>query len=153
MADEPVAEHLDEQSEDEEGGPVKSFLEHLEDLRWVLIKSVAALGVAILICLIGGDFVVRILKHPLTKARFPYPGTNQVVTVLFGTNRLGVFPLTPEEQASLDLGTNRFVAVRVHPATLGTNQVLGWRVDNNTELAEQAQRANIDLINLSPASG
>ena len=153
MADEPVAEHLDEQSEDEEGGPVKSFLEHLEDLRWVLIKSVAALGVGILICLIGGDYVVGILKYPLQRTKVSYPGNNQVVTVLFGTNRLGVFPLTPEQQGSLDLGSNRFVAIRVEPATLGTNQVLAWRVDNNPGLAEQAQRANIDLINLSPASG
>jgi len=153
MADEPVAEHLDEQSEDDEGGPVKSFLEHLEDLRWVLIKSVAALGVGILICLIGGDYVVGILKYPLQKTKVSYPGNSQVVTVLFGTNRLGVFPLTPEQQGSLDLGSNRFVAIRVEPATLGTNQVLAWRVDNNPGLAEQAQRANIDLINLSPASG
>ncbi len=153
MADEPVAEHLDEQSEDDEGGPVKSFLEHLEDLRWVLIKSVVALGVAILICLIGGDYVVRILKYPLEQTKVSYPGHNHVVTVLFGTNRLGVFPLTPELEGSLDLGSNRFVAVRVEPVTLGTNQVLGLRVDNNTKLAEQAQRANIDLINLSPASG
>jgi hypothetical protein len=29
-----------------EGGAVKSFLEHLEDLRWMLIKSSAALFVA-----------------------------------------------------------------------------------------------------------
>jgi sec-independent protein translocase protein TatC len=153
MADEPVAEHLEEQSEEEEGGPVKSFLEHLEDLRWVLIKSLVALSVAILVCLIAGDYVVRILKYPLQRTKVSYPGNNHVVTVLFGTNRLGVFPLTPEQQGSIELGTNRFVAVRVEPTTLGTNQVLGWWVDNNTELAEQAQRANIDLINLSPASG
>ena len=80
MAEEPEAEGFDT-PEEEEGGPVKSFLEHLEDLRWVLIKSVAALGVAVLICLIGGNYVVLILKHPLTRAKFPYPGTNQVVTV------------------------------------------------------------------------
>jgi sec-independent protein translocase protein TatC len=152
MVEEPAAERPDAQ-EEEEGGPVKSFLEHLEDLRWVLIKSVAALGVAILLCLVAGNYVVLILKLPLTKARLFYPGTNQVVTVLFGANRLGVFPLTAEQQGSLDLGSNRFVAVRVEPATLGTNQVLTWRVDNNPELAEQAQHANVDLINLSPASG
>ena len=39
MAVEPEAERLDLDPEEEEGGPVKSFLEHLEDLRWVLIKS------------------------------------------------------------------------------------------------------------------
>jgi sec-independent protein translocase protein TatC len=152
MADESEAERLGE-SEDEEGGPVKSFLEHLEDLRWVLIKSVAALGVAMLICLIAGNFVVTILKRPMDKARVSYPGTNQVVTVLFGSNQLGVFPLTPEQQASLGFGTNRFVAVRVEPAVVGTNQVLAWRVDDNPELAQQAQRLKIDLLNLSPASG
>jgi sec-independent protein translocase protein TatC len=152
MAEEPEADRLDAQ-EEEEGGPVKSFLEHLEDLRWVLIKSVVALGVAILICLIGGNYVVLILKHPLTKTKVPYSGTNQVVTVVFGTNRLGVFPLTAEQRGGLDLGTNRFVAVRVEPAVIGTNRVLAWRLDDNLDLAERAQGLSVDLINLSPASG
>ena len=152
MADEPEAERLDEQLE-EEGGPVKSFLEHLEDLRWVLIKSSAALGVAVLICLIAGDYVVTILKRPLDQAKMAYPGTNQVVTVLFGTNHLGVFPLRPEQQAALDLGSNRFIAVRIEPTTVGTNHVLSWQVDPNPALAQQAQRLKIDLLNLSPASG
>src|SRR5437016_1640329 len=115
MADEPTAERLDTDQE-EEGGPVKSFLEHLEDLRWVLIKSLVAVGVAILVCLIGGNYVVRILQRPLEKAKASYPGTNQVVTVFFGTNELGTYPLGPAEQALLNLGTNRFVAVRIEPA-------------------------------------
>jgi sec-independent protein translocase protein TatC len=152
MADEPEAERLDASGE-EEGGPVKSFLEHLEDLRWVLIKSVAALAVAMLICLIAGNFVVDILKWPITRAKLSFPGTNQVVTVLFGTNQLGVYTLTTQQQASLELGTNRFVAVRVEPALVGTNQVLAWRVEDDPALAEQAQRLKIDLLNLSPASG
>ncbi len=152
MPDEPEAERLDE-SEGEEGGPVKSFLEHLEDLRWVLIKSLVALGVAMLICLIAGNLVVTILKRPMDKAKISYPGTNQVVTVLFGTNQLGVFALTAQQQAALELSTNRFVAVRVEPAVVGTNHVLTWRVDNDSDLAQQAQRLKIDLLNLSPASG
>src|SRR5208283_1776737 len=97
------------EEEEEEGGPVKSFLEHLEDLRWVLIKSLVALSVAILICLIGGDHVVALLRRPLDRAKIAYPGTNQIVTVLFGTNRLGVFPLNPEQQTSLNLSSNRFI--------------------------------------------
>src|SRR5437660_6015123 len=97
MVDEPEAERLDEQAE-EEGGPVKSFLEHLEDLRWVLIKSLVALGVAVLICLIGGDHVTKILTRPLEKAKTTYPGTNQVVLAFAGTNGLGVFMLSAAEQ-------------------------------------------------------
>jgi len=50
MADEPEAGPLPE-FEEEEGGPVKSFLEHLEDLRWVLIKSVVALALGMLVIL------------------------------------------------------------------------------------------------------
>src|SRR5713101_6037931 len=104
MVEEPEAERLDIE-EEEEGGPVKSFLEHLEDLRWVLIKSIVSLGVAVLVCLIGGNYVVEILKRPLKNAKVSYPGTNQVVTVLLGTNQLGVFSLGPDEQTKFNLGT------------------------------------------------
>ncbi len=152
MVDEPGSERLAEQ-EEEEGGPVKSFLEHLEDLRWVLIKSVVALGIAMLMCLIAGNHVVIILKRPLERAKISYPGTNQILTLLFGTNQLGVFPLSPEQQNALKLGTNRFVAAHIETSTMGTNQVLTWHVDDDPELAEKAQRLKIDLINLSPANG
>jgi sec-independent protein translocase protein TatC len=157
MVDDPGDERLDE-SEEEEGGPVKSFLEHLEDLRWVLIKSLAALAVGVLICLIGANYVIRILKWPLERAKIAYPGTNQVVTVYFATNRVGVFRLSPEDQKLYNLGTNRFVAIRVEPvlaqAESGTNrQLLSWRIDNDPVLADQAQHLAVDLINLSPANG
>ena len=152
MVEEPVAESVEAQ-EEEEGGPVKSFLEHLEDLRWVLIKSVVALGLSMLLCLIAGNHVVQILKHPLEKSRSSYPGTNQIVTVLFGTNQIGVYPLKPEQQAALDLGSNRFVAVRIEPGVIGTNRVLSWYVDNDPALAQKAQHMQVELINLSPASG
>jgi sec-independent protein translocase protein TatC len=154
MADEPGSERVDQQEEDE-GGPVKSFLEHLEDLRWVLIKSLVALGVGVLICLIAGNHVVRILEWPLHRARISYPGTNQVATVLFGTNQLRVFQLSPEEQSAMSpyLGTNRFVVVQIDLGEIGTNQVFTWRLNNDPALAEKAQRLNTELINLSPANG
>jgi sec-independent protein translocase protein TatC len=151
MVDDPEAERLDE-IEEEEGGPVKSFLEHLEDLRWVLIKSLVALAVGMLICLIAANSVVRILEWPLKRAKISHPGTNQVVTAYLGTNQLGIFKLGPDEQSRFNLGTNRFVAVRVDPITIGTNQVLSWKVENEPGLAEQAQRMNTVLINLGPAN-
>ena len=142
-----------ERPEEAEGGPVKTFLEHLEDFRWVLIKSLAALFLGMLVCLFAANHVVQILKWPLTHAWTHYSGANQIVAVSFGTNRLGNFSLTPEQQASLDLGTNRFVAFEVEPLVLGTNRVLGWRVKPDTNVAAEARRARIDLINLSPAGG
>ena len=149
MAGDPASERPDEA----EGGPVKTFLEHLEDLRWVLIKSLAALGVAVLLCLLAGNYVVQIIKWPLTRAGVSWPGTNQIVTVSFGTNRLGAFQLTAEQQTSLNLGTNRFVSVQVEPLVIGTNQVLGWRASSDPAAVADAQRLKIDLINLSPAGG
>src|SRR5437660_3960837 len=95
--EEPPAEIVEEEMQ-EEGGPVKSFLEHLEDLRWVLIKSGAAVGVAMLVCLIAGNQVVQVIMRPLHKAKVKYAGTNQVVTLMFSTNRLGTFTLTPDEE-------------------------------------------------------
>src|SRR3974377_1972728 len=107
MVDEPEAQPTDEQ-EEAEGGPVKSFLEHLEDLRWVLIKSLVALGVAFIVCLVAGDWVVAVRTHSLKHGRVRYPSQNQVVTFLFGTNRLGVYQLPPAQQASFNFGTNHF---------------------------------------------
>jgi sec-independent protein translocase protein TatC len=147
MSDDPEVERPD--GEEQEGGPIKTFLEHLEDLRWVLIKSAAAVAVAMLLCLIAGDTVVWILKRPLQHAKVYHSGTNQVVTVFWETNKLGVFPVP----AGADLGTNRFVAVKLRPATIGTNQVVTWQIDPNPALAETARRVSIDLINLSPAGG
>jgi sec-independent protein translocase protein TatC len=148
-----AAHEPDRPEESPEGGPVKTFLEHLEDFRWVLIKSIVALFLGMLVCLFAANDVVRIIKWPLTHAPIHHFGTNQIVTVSFGTNRLGSFPLTVEQQQSLDLGTNRFVAVEIEPLVMGTNRVLGWRVNPDPAAAAGAQRARIDLINLSPAGG
>jgi sec-independent protein translocase protein TatC len=148
-----VGGHETERPDETEGGPVKSFLEHLEDFRWVLIKSLVALAVAMLLCLIAGNDVVQVIKWPLTRAKIHYPGTNQIAIVNFGTNHLGNFQLTAEQQKSLDLGTNRFVSVQVEPLAFGTNQVLGWRVNSDESAIADAQRLHMDLINLSPAGG
>lgn len=145
-----AGDHETERSEDAEGGPVKSFLEHLEDFRWVLIKSLAALGLAMLVCLFGANYVVAILKWPLAHAPLRHPGRNSVVSVGFGTNHLGNFTLSPEVRKSFNLGTNPYVAVQIEPVTIGTNQVLGWRTVADTA-PPSVGRLNIDLINLSPA--
>jgi len=150
MVDDPESEHHND--EEQEGGPVKSFLEHLEDLRWVLIKSAAAIAVTMLLCLIAGDKVVWLLKRPLEKAKVYHTGTNQVVTVFWETNKLGVFQV-PANSHAAELGTNRYVAVKIRPAMVGTNHVLTWQVDPDSSLAETARRINVDLINLSPAGG
>ena len=142
-----------EPPDDNGGGPVKTFLEHLEDFRWVLVKVSVTLALAMLVCLIGANEVIAIIKWPLTRASVSYPGTNQVVSVSYGSHHLATLQLTPGEKQALDLGTNRFVAVTVEPLTLGTNRVLGWRMDPDPRSAADAQRMRVELVNLRPAGG
>jgi sec-independent protein translocase protein TatC len=151
MADDPELERP--AGDEDEGGPVKTFLDHLEDLRWVLIKSAVSVAVAMLVCLIAGDKVVLLLRRPLEHATIHYSGTNKVVSVFYGTNKLGVFTLQEAEYPVASLGTNRFVAVRIDPVIIGTNQVLGWKLDDSVSAVEAATKMNISLKNFSPAGG
>lgn len=150
MATESQELRTEAEAEENEGGPVKSFLEHLEDLRWVLVKSLAALSVAVVVCLVAGNVVVRVLTYPLGKARAFYGKEVQVATLLLGSNRVGTFQLTGEQKAGFGFGTNRFVALQLEPVTIGTNRLLGVRVDTNTSAAA-ATGLNVELVNLSPA--
>jgi sec-independent protein translocase protein TatC len=148
-----MADIFQEPDADDGGGPVKSFLEHLEDFRWLLIKCAVALSLTMLVCLIGANYVIGVIKWPLSRAHVSYPGTNQIVTVSFGATRLGIYPITPEQQQQLHTGTNRFAAVVVEPVTVGTNQILSWRVNDDPAALADAQRMHIDLVNLTPAGG
>src|SRR3982751_6669265 len=148
MADETGAERLDV-PEEEEGGPVKSFLEHLEDLRWVLIKSIAAGGVAMLACFFAGNYLVKVLEWPLKRAPIDKPGKEQRVRVMLGTNQLAVFRLGTNDQLAELLGTNQYARLEITPVLIGTNQLLGVIVKPETQVPRQ-QELPIDIINLSP---
>jgi sec-independent protein translocase protein TatC len=129
MANKPEAAEAPELLDEEEGGgPVKTFLEHLEDLRWMLIKSVTAVVVAMLLCLIGSKYLVTFLAWPLTHAPqhlLASPKSTEV-PVLLGTNILGHLP-----SGALGLtatNTNR-VALRLTAKPEGTNVVLAAQVE------------------------
>ena len=51
--------------EGEQGEAVKPFLDHLEDLRWVIVKMVVALGAAMLLAFCFRAQLVHILQGPL----------------------------------------------------------------------------------------
>lgn len=149
--------HSDDPRTDEElvdeGGPVKSFLDHLEDLRWVLIKTLAALGIGMLICLIAGDHVVEILKRPLQHAKIKYPGTNEVWTIAWGTNVMKVLKLNDEQQTKFGNGPERYKSWKIDLQPNGTNGfLLGLAPDPNMD-PKTAEVMKIDLINLSPVGG
>tara|TARA_B100001971_G_scaffold84562_1_gene77836 strand:+ start:7467 stop:8999 length:1533 start_codon:yes stop_codon:yes gene_type:complete len=60
----------DEEEEQEKyGGPVKPFLDHLEDLRWMVLKCVVTLLVGMLVALFGAGYIVDFLAGPLDQAQ------------------------------------------------------------------------------------
>jgi len=131
MATKP--EELDQpaevEAEEEGGGPVKTFLEHLEDLRWMLIKTVSAVLVAMLVCLIAGNRLVAVLTWPLTHApHLPRTAPNpKEIPVLLGTNQLARLPV---ESLGLPANeTNQIGTVRLIPRFEGTNLVLAVTID------------------------
>lgn len=51
-----------------QGEIVKPFLEHLEDLRWTLVKVIVSLIVGMVVCLVAGDTLTAFLKKPLIQS-------------------------------------------------------------------------------------
>ena len=134
---------------EDEGGPVKSFLEHLEDLRWVLIKSLSVVGIAVVACLLGGPVVVKVLMWPLERAR---PSTSAYVEDFAKplTSRLADTPLghwsatawlftshqrPPEDQRiSLFFATNRLGTFQLGKeqrakSPFGTNHLVALQLE------------------------
>src|ERR1035437_6122402 len=90
-----MAAHKPDRPEDSpEGGPVKSFLEHLEDFRWMLIKSIVALFLGMLVCLFAANYVVEIIKWPLKHAPIGFPGPNQIPVSALAPTISAISPLT-----------------------------------------------------------
>jgi sec-independent protein translocase protein TatC len=128
-----------QRGDDEEGGgEVKSFLDHLEDLRWTLIKSAAAIGVGMMICLFGVKTVMQILEWPLKRAQhrrvyFIPEDTNQIVTIKLGDATLSTYNAVSNHLGAIDLGTNRHVTLQLVPALINGTNVLTAQLASTAE--------------------
>ena len=150
MAD-PTEEPRPDDAE-EGGGPVKSFLEHLEDLRWLLVKSGAALLVGMIVCLYATDVIVAILKRPLEQSALVRAKTGPTkVLVRLGTNTLTTFDSATNRIGPVDLGTNRWAIVQVEPVEQDGKIILTLRTDPHPAEAELLATAT-DLVYLDPAA-
>jgi sec-independent protein translocase protein TatC len=150
MAD-PTEESRPDDLEHDGGGPVKSFLEHLEDLRWMLIKSGAALLIGMMVCLYATGQIVGVLKMPLRKAALVQVGHQQKAMFRFGTNILGSFEPPTSRIGPLDLGSNLLVVIQVDPVETGTNILLSVRLDKDPSEEVRLESAT-DLVYLDPAA-
>ncbi|HEY1170416.1 MAG TPA: twin-arginine translocase subunit TatC [Verrucomicrobiae bacterium] len=121
-------------SDEEEGygGPIKGFIDHLEDLRWMLVKCVAALLVSAVVCLVAGNMIVSILKYPLVLANEITVGEQPpMVQLTLGTNEMWLPVSTNHFFKPVNMGTNKVMSFNLVPMQIGTNVVLGFEYNPN----------------------
>lgn len=118
--------------EEEYGGPVKGFIDHLEDLRWMLVKCVAALLVSAVVCLVAGNLIVSVLKYPLEEANKITVGElPPMVQLTLGTNEIWLPVSTNSFFKPVNMGTNKVISFNLVPLQIGTNFVLGFEYNPN----------------------
>jgi len=135
-------------AEEEGGGPIKSFLDHLEDFRWVLIKVISSVLVAMMICLVGGNWLVGVLTYPLSVAQKLYTKQQTTLPLFLGTNQLSKIRI--EDLKRFYAGTNTVDSLQFVPVQIGTNTVLA--VQPGPERKDFPSKRLVGLINLSPLS-
>lgn len=118
-----------EEEEEEGGGPVKPFLDHLEDLRWMLIKVISSIALGMLVCLVASDKLVSFLMWPLKHAQTMLPLSHQRVPLLLGTNQIS--KVTPGSLGLSSTPSNRVTAVAFRPVWTGTNYVVTFEVETH----------------------
>ena len=157
MADDPdytlapsLPPNPDFQDSDEAGGgPVKTFLEHLEDLRWTLIKCAVAVFLGFILCLSGSNVVIQFLKWPLMVAEGMRHSTSGRVVFMLGTNVLT--RMTPNDSGIAGVATNRDTVFRLAPTLVGTNLVLKLQEDTNPP-AIATRSFDVQLKTLGPVT-
>jgi sec-independent protein translocase protein TatC len=143
-----VAKDIPEPGADAEDlGPKKSFWGHLADLRTALIRSMIAIGIALVACLFLSPWIVGVLEHPLRKLHM-FEAPRPTVTLQIGDTKLGPFEVTREQFPGLPPGPAPNVVFHVGTAPMGKEQVATLTMDPAEQPADPIE---IRLHNLSPA--
>lgn len=150
MADEPLLPSPDLPEEEEGGGPVKPFLEHLEDLRWTLLKVLSSIVIAMMVCLVAGKQLVILLKYPLDRAQKLSDSANRTAVVRFGSSQFKI----PIQQLDTNLwGTNPPTSFEVTFQAEGNRLLLVLQPETNSVTGEGADGSMVQLKNYSPIGG
>ncbi len=131
----------------EEVGPKKSFWGHLADLRAALIRSVVAIGIALVVCLFMSPWIVGVLEYPLSRMHM-FETPRPTVTIQIGDTKLGPFQVTREQFPGLPPGDAPNVVFHVGTAPMGKQQVATLTLD---PAAQASAPTEVRLHNLSPA--
>ena len=131
----------------EDVGPKKSFWGHLNDLRSALVKSVAVIMVALIGCLFGSPWLVKVLEEPMRHMHM-FEKAKPTVTFLVGDTRLGPYEVTREQFPGLPPGDAPQVVFRMGTAPMGNQQVATLAME---EAPKGSQPLEVKLHNFSPA--
>jgi len=131
----------------EDVGPKKSFWGHLNDLRSALVKSVAVIMVALLACLFGSPWLVKVLEEPLRHMHM-FEKAKPTVTFQIGDTRLGPYEVTREQFPGLPPGDAPHVVFHMGVAPMGNQQVATLTIEADPKSAELLE---VKLHNFSPA--
>ena len=139
------------QGDEEEGcGPKKTFWAHVEDLRKVLIRSVIAVFIALIVCLLLDDKLVKILEYPLVHMdMFEKPKPS--VSFELGTTKLGPFEVSPDQFATIPSVGSSHVTFKLGATKVGDEYVLTLKPE--AAVPTSTNPLKVRLHNLGPAEG
>ncbi|MGA3007811.1 MAG: hypothetical protein ABSE59_07965, partial [Opitutaceae bacterium] len=108
---------------EEDLGDRKSFWEHLDDLRKVLVRSAIAIGLALIVCLLLDSRLVGILEYPL-KHMDLFDRPQPTVTFRLGSTELGPYEVSRDQFSALPPGAAPHLVFQVDSAKIGQEQVV-----------------------------
>lgn len=129
---------------------MKPFLDHLEDLRWTLIKVVVSVLLGMLVCLVAGNRLVTFLTWPLTNAQRMLPVAQKRVPLLIGTNEIARVQMGSVHFPTPIL-SNTVTALELVPTTEGNRLLVELNIHTNRD-PSLAETDLVVLKNYGPIS-
>ncbi len=120
------------------GGPVKPFLDHLEDFRWMLLKIFSSVAIGMVVSLVAAPNIMGILTKPMEWARemeyiklsrgldkkfIPVRLGDKQITTLKGTSLLELYPESNKTHQN-SIQELQLVLTNLPPIDGKTNQAL-----------------------------
>src|SRR5258708_18476179 len=135
----------------EDPGPRKGFLDHLEDLRWTLVKCASAIMVAVIICLFLGPKLVWVFERPLRHMNMFQPSGPPTMSIELGDTNLGPYKLKPGEVVGgQTLSNGDHGKLKLVPIIVDGKELLALKPE---PAPAPDSSADIKLRNLSPSEG
>jgi sec-independent protein translocase protein TatC len=135
-------------ADENEGGPRKPFLEHLEDLRKAMLKCAAVIMVALVLCLFLDAKLAEILEYPIVRMHL-LEKARPTVSFAIGSVRLGPYEVTRDQFPGLPPGDAPHVLFKVESAKIGGELVPVLKIDPKGDPGA----TRIKLRNFNPAEG